>query len=164
MFLELINHGIWPDILPYKRLQNIPTFRLRSPIVLTRHNNENVLFNRINHFHGVRFLDTKQNFRTQPSRILKTTILLFWAWINENYCNSHFKNVKTIKTTTWNDRMTGYKCHSWKVRTVILKHHFSETGFSKSMANYALRINYKSPAYEAVSACAQEVKINSMVH
>ena len=38
-------------------------------------------------------------------RVLKTAVLLFWAWINENYCNSHLKNVKTIKTTTSNDRL-----------------------------------------------------------
>ena len=28
MFLELSNHGIWSDILAYKRLQNIHTLRL----------------------------------------------------------------------------------------------------------------------------------------
>ena len=77
MFLELLNQGIWPDILGYKRLQNTHTFRLRSTIALTRHNNENVLFNGINHFHGVRFLALKQNFRTQPPKVLKTTVLLF---------------------------------------------------------------------------------------
>ena len=50
MFLELSNHGIWPDIFAYKRLQNTQPLRLRSPIEITRHNNESVLFNRINHF------------------------------------------------------------------------------------------------------------------
>ena len=42
------------------------------------------------HFHGFRFLTQKQNFRTQAPRVLKTTVSLFWAWMNENYCNSHF--------------------------------------------------------------------------
>mgnify|MGYP005984888695 CR=1 FL=1 len=74
MFLELLNHGIWPDILAYKRLQNTRTFCLQSRIALTKHNNENLLFSRIDHFHGVRFLAPKQNFRMQPSRVLKTTV------------------------------------------------------------------------------------------
>ena len=77
MFLELLNYGIWLDILAYKRLQNTPTLRLQSPIAITRHNNESVLFNRINHFHSLRFLAQKQNFRTQPPRVLKMTVLLF---------------------------------------------------------------------------------------
>ena len=77
MFLELLNHGIWPDILAYKRLQNTHTLCLRSPIAITTHNDESVLFNRINHFHSLRFLTQKQNFRTQPPRVLKMTVLLF---------------------------------------------------------------------------------------
>ena len=77
MFFELLNHGIWPDILAYKRLQNILTLRLRSPIVITRHYDESVLFNRIDHFHSLRFLAKKKNFRTQPPRVLKMTVVLF---------------------------------------------------------------------------------------
>ncbi|KAJ3652332.1 hypothetical protein Zmor_018309 [Zophobas morio] len=50
MFFELLNHGIWPNIFAYKRLQNTLTLCLRSPIVITRHNNESALFNEINHF------------------------------------------------------------------------------------------------------------------
>ena len=76
-----------------------------SLITITRHNNASVLFNRINHFHDLRFLAQKQNFRMQAPRVLKTTVLLFWAWINENYCSSHLKNVKTIKTMTLNDKL-----------------------------------------------------------
>ena len=32
-------------------------------------------FNRMNHFHSLRFLAHQQNFRTQPPRVLKTTAL-----------------------------------------------------------------------------------------
>ena len=40
-------------------------------------NNESVLFNRRNHFYGLRFLEKKnKHFRTQAPRVLKTTILL----------------------------------------------------------------------------------------
>ena len=79
MLLEFANQGIWPDFLAYKRLQN------RHTIAIVRHNNESVLFNKTNHFHGLRLLAQKQNFRKQPPRILKTIILLFCAWFNENY-------------------------------------------------------------------------------
>ena len=33
MFLESLNHGIWPDILSYKQLQNARTLRLRKCLV-----------------------------------------------------------------------------------------------------------------------------------
>ena len=94
MFIELSNHSIWPNILAYKRLQNAHT-----------HNNKSALFNRINHFHCLRFVAQKENFRMQAARVLKTTVLLFLAWINKNYCNSHLKNVKTIITVILNDRL-----------------------------------------------------------
>ena len=73
MFHELLNHGIWPDILAYKRLENTRTLRLRSPIAITKHNNENVLFNKMNHFRRLRFLAQKQNSGTHPPKVLKTT-------------------------------------------------------------------------------------------
>ena len=77
MFLELLDEDIWLDILAYKRSQNTPTIRLPSPIAITRHNNQNVLFNRINYSHSLRFLAQKQNYRTQPPRVWKTTFVVF---------------------------------------------------------------------------------------
>ena len=80
MFLELLNQGIWPDILAYERLEDTATLCFRSPIAITRHNDERsvlFLFNRIHHFHSIRLLAQKQNFRTQPPKVLKMTVLLF---------------------------------------------------------------------------------------
>ena len=72
------------------------------PIARIRHNSDGVLFNKINHFHGLRFLAQKQNFHAQAPRVLKTTVLLFWAWIKANYCHLHLTNVRTIKAMTLN--------------------------------------------------------------
>ena len=127
-----MNHYIWLDILAYKWLQNKcrihPLFVYECPIAITRHNNESVLFNRTNHFHGLRFLAQKQNFRTQAPRVLKTTVFLFWAWINKNY----LKNVKTIKTMTLNDML---QMTLWDI--ISAKRDFWNS--------YALRIIYKNP-------------------
>ena len=111
MFFEFANNGI----LPYKRLQHT-----HSPFTKV------LLFNGINHFHDIR---TKIKFLYLPKH-QEFWKRLFWAWIDENYCNSHLANVRTIKEMTLNDRLqmtliTIKNCHNetWFQRNGIFEIH-----------------------------------------
>ena len=73
MFLQVINHSI----LAYKRSHNTQTLRLRSPTAITRHNNESVLFNRINHFHSFRFLAKNKIFVRNHQQFWKLLLCCF---------------------------------------------------------------------------------------
>ena len=83
---------------------------------------------------------TKTKFSYAIPRVLKTSVLLFLSCINVNYCNSHLKNVGTIKTMTLNAKLEMTLMTS---ENFIIRHSFSEAAFLKSMANYAFTIIYK---------------------
>ena len=104
MFLELWNHGIWADILAYKRLQNTPSLRLRMfHCYITI-----ILFNRKNHFHGLRFLVQKQIFVCKHEE--------FW---NQLLCCFEFGStiITAIHTwKRWNNTSNDFK---WQVTNEI---------------------------------------------
>ena len=94
MFLEFTNQDIGQIFLLTSAYYPLSVYKY--PIAIIRHNNESVLFNTINYFHGLHFLAKNRLFRCSVSSIIAYRlenpkyffITIFWVW---NLLHSGYK-------------------------------------------------------------------------